>query len=95
MPSNLFHDVPRGVKLVHLNISNFERKIEDMKDDDIFKNSDIISLNETDLGHSDTLTPDMMGVSQDMLIVDCDHKNREGGVALTANMKLNPKSDHN
>ena len=47
MPSNLFHDVPGGVKLLHLNIRNFKRKIEDMKNDDIFQNSDIISLNET------------------------------------------------
>ena len=29
MPSNLFHNVPGGVKLLHLNIGNFNRKIED------------------------------------------------------------------
>ena len=63
MPSNLFNDVPGGVKLLHLNIGNFKRKIEDMKDDDILKNSDIISFNETHLGHSDTLTADMIGTS--------------------------------
>ena len=60
MPSNLFHDVPGGVKLVHINIRNFNRKIADMKNDDIFQNADIILLNETHLGHSETLTPDMM-----------------------------------
>ena len=42
MPSNLFHDVPGGVKLFHINIGNFNRKIEDMKNDDIFQNADII-----------------------------------------------------
>ena len=62
MPSNLFHDIPGGVKILHLNIGNLKRKMEDIKDDDIFKNSDIISLNETHLGHTDTLTPDMMGI---------------------------------
>ena len=36
MPSNLLHDVPGGVKLLHMNIENFNRKIEDMKNDDIF-----------------------------------------------------------
>ena len=36
MPSNLFHDVPEGVKLLHINIGNFNRKIEDMKNDDFF-----------------------------------------------------------
>ena len=37
MPSNLFHDIPGGVKLLHINIGNFKRKIADMKNDDIFK----------------------------------------------------------
>ena len=46
----------------------------------MFQNSDIISLNETHLGHRDTLTPDMMSISKDMLIVHCDCNNRGGGV---------------
>ena len=45
----------------------------------------------THLGHSDTLTHDMMGTSKDVLIVCCDHNNRRGGVALIVNTKLNPK----
>ena len=48
MPSNLFHDIPGGVEILHLNIDNLKRKIEDIKDDDIVKNSHI-SLNETQL----------------------------------------------
>ena len=44
MSSNLFQDIPGGVKILHLNIGNLKRKIEDIKDDDMFKNSDIISL---------------------------------------------------
>ena len=48
-------------------------------------------MNETYLGHSDTLTTDMMGISKDVLIVHCDHNNRGGGVALIVNKKLNPK----
>ena len=91
MPSYLFHDVPGGVKLLHINIRNFKRKIEDMKNDHIFQNLDIISLNETHFGHSDTLTPDMMGISKDMFIVHCYHNNRGGGVALIINRNLNPK----
>ena len=31
-----------------------------------------------------------MGISQDVLIVHCDHSNRRGGVALIVNTKLNP-----
>ena len=75
----------------NLNIRNFKGKIEDMKNDDIFQNADIIALNETHLQHSDTLTPDMMGLSQDRFIVHCDHNNRGGGVALIVNTDLNPK----
>ena len=43
------------------------------------------------LQHTDTLTPDMIGLSQDRFIVHCDHNNREGGVALVINTNLNPK----
>ena len=91
MQSNLFHDIPGGVKILYLNIGNLKRKIEDVKDDDIFQNSGIILLNETHLGHSGTLTPDMMGISKDVLIIHCDHNNRGGGVALFVNKNLHPK----
>ena len=95
MPLNLFHDIPGGVKVLHLYIGNLKRKIQDIKDDDIFKNSDIISLNETHLGHSNTLTTDMMGISKDVLIVHCDHNNRGGCVTLIVGKKLNPKQIRN
>ena len=48
-------------------------------------------MNETHLGHSDTLTPDMMGICKDVLIVLYDHNNRGGGVALLVNKKINPQ----
>ena len=91
MPSNLFHNVPGGVKLLHINIGNFKGKIADMKNDEIFQNADIIALNETHLKHSDTLTPDILGLSQDRFIVHRDCNNRGGGVALIVNTNLNPK----
>ena len=91
MPSYLFHDVPGGVKLLHINIGNFNRKKEDMKTDHMFQDADIISLNEIHLGHSDTLTPVMMGINKDMFVVRCDCNNRGGGVALIINTNLNPK----
>ena len=31
MPSNLFQNVPGGVKLLHINIGNFKTKIADIK----------------------------------------------------------------
>ena len=80
-----------GVKILHLNIGNLKRTMEDIKDDVIVKNSHIISVNETHLRHSDILTPDMMGLSKDVSIVLCDCNNKGGGVALIVNMNLNPK----
>ena len=91
MPLNLFHNVPGGVKLLHINIGNFKTKIADIKNDDIFQNADIIAFNKTHLQHIDTLTHDMIGLSQDRFIVHCDHNNREGVVALMINTNLNPK----
>ena len=91
MPSYLFHDVPGGVKLLHINIGNFNRKIKDMKNYHMFQDADTISLNKTHLGHSNTMTPHMMGINKDMLIVHCDCNNRGGGVALIVNTNLIPK----
>ena len=67
MSSNVFKDIAGSVKILHINIGNLKRKMADIKDDDIVKNSHIISVNETYLGHSDILTPDMMGISEDVL----------------------------
>ena len=69
----------------------FQNQNSRYKKDDIFQDADIIALNETHLQHSDTLTPDMIGLSQDRFIVCCDHNNRGGGVALMINTNLNPK----
>ena len=91
MPLNLFHGIPGGVKILRLNIGNLKRKMEDIKDDDMLKNSHIISLNEIHLGHSDILTHDMMGISKDVLIVHCDHNNKGCGVSLIVNKNLNLK----
>ena len=85
MPSNLFQNVPGGLKLLHINIGNFKTKIADIKNDDIFQNTDMIALIETHLQHSDTLTHDKIGLSQDRFIVHCDHNNRGGRVALMIN----------
>ena len=62
------------------------------QNDTIFQNADIIALNETHLGHTDTLTPQMIGISQGRFIVCCDHSNKGGGVALI--IKTNLKRKH-
>ena len=47
-------------------------------------------MKETHLQHSDTLTHNTIGLSQNRFIVHCDHNNRGGGVALMINTNLNP-----
>ena len=37
MPSNLFQNVPGGVKLLHINIGNFKTKIADIENDTFSK----------------------------------------------------------
>ena len=75
MPSNIFQTIPGGLKLLHINIGNLKTKIADIKNDDIFQNANIIALNETHLGHGDTLTPHMIGISKDRFIGHCDCNN--------------------
>ena len=65
--------------------------MEDIKDDVIVKNSHIISVNETHLGYSDILTPDMMGISKDMLIVIVTTITKEVVLPLFVHKNLNPK----
>ena len=76
---------------MHINIGNLKTKTADIKNDTIFQNADIIALNETHLQHSDTLTPHIIGVSQDRFIVCYDCNNRGGGVALIIKTNLKPK----
>ena len=47
------------------------------------------------LGHSDTLTLDMIVKSKDMFTVHCDCNNKGGGIALIVNTKSKPRTDQN
>ena len=91
MSSNLFQTIAGGLKLLDISIGNLKSKIADIKNDTIFQNADIIALNETHLGQTATLTPQMIGISQDRFIVRCDHNNKGDGVALIIKTNLKPK----
>ena len=52
-------------------------------------------MNETHLWHGDTLTPDMIGLSQDTFIVHCDCNNRGGGVAVIVKCKSKSQTNQN
>ena len=45
-PSHLFQIVAGHVNVLHLNIGNMQGRMADIKDDDILKFADVISINE-------------------------------------------------
>ena len=83
--------MPTEVKLVHLNVCNLKKKIEDIRVDDIMKRANILSLNETHLSGDDHLSVDMLMLPDDMLIIRSDHNKFGGGVALLIGNHLHPK----
>ena len=67
MPKCLFDMIEKQIYLLQ-NISNLKSRLKDIEIDTIMKSAHIISLNETHLVQKDTLTPKMMGLTQDVSI---------------------------
>ena len=55
LQNNLFKIVKSDVNIVHINVENIYRKIDDIKQDAILQSSNIISINETHLSRDDAL----------------------------------------
>ena len=70
MPKCLFDMIQKQIYLLHLNIGNLKSRLKDIEIDTIMKSAHIISLNETHLVQKETLTPKMMGLTQDVSIFD-------------------------
>ena len=68
MPICLFDMIQKQIYLLHLNIGNLKSRLKDIEIDTIIKSAQIISLNETHVVQKDTLTPKMMGLTQDISI---------------------------
>ena len=68
MPKSLFDMIEKQIYLLHLNIGNLKSRLKDIEIDTITKSAHIISLNETHLVQKGTLTPKMMGITQDVSI---------------------------
>ena len=94
LQDNLFQIVKGNLNIAHINVGNIYRKIDDIKQDEIFQNSNIISLNETHLAKTDVLSPDMINLTDKMEIF-CNDRNIFGwGVSLIVLKKFNPHSIH-
>ena len=65
--------------------------MDDIKADEILKFADIISINETHLSESDTLTPNMMNLTDDLQVFRKDRNIFGGGVALLIHRSLSPE----
>ena len=59
-----------------------QARMDDIKADEMLKFADIISINETHLSESDTLTPNMMNLTDDLQVFRKDRNIFGGGVAL-------------
>ena len=92
MPECLFDLIQKEIYLLHLNIGNLKSRLKDIEIDTIMKTANIISLNEIHFVQKDTLTPKMMGITQDVSIFQHDCNNAGGGVALIINKKFMPKN---
>ena len=68
MPKCLFDMIEKQIYLLDLNIGNLKSRLKDIEIGTIMKSAHIIALNETHLAQKDTLTPIMMGITQDMSI---------------------------
>ena len=66
MPQCLFDLIQKEIYLLHLNVGNLKSRLKDIEIDTIIKSANIISLNETHFGQKDTLTPKMMGITQNV-----------------------------
>ena len=67
-PPHLFQIVTGHVNILHLNIGNMQARMHDIKADEILKFADIISINETHLSESNTRTPNMMNLTEDLQV---------------------------
>ena len=88
---NLFEIVKSDIKIVHINVGNIYRKIDDIKQDAILQSSNIISINETHLSRDNALSVEMINLSEEMEIFRNDRNTFGGGVALIVNKKFHPQ----
>ena len=82
MSKCLFSQITSDLNLLHLNIGNIDRKLNDIQNDNLFISADIISFNETHLCPDNNLTGSMLHLKEDYTIFRQDCNNSGGGVAV-------------
>ena len=60
-------------------------KTIDVQADPLFKQADVISLNETHMVNNEVITTDMLGITNKFVVFNCNHDTTGGGIALAVN----------
>ena len=75
----------QSLNILHLNISGLHTKTIDVQADPLFKQADVISLNETHMGNNEVITTDMLGITNNFVVFNHNHDTTGGGIALAVN----------
>ena len=85
---NIDHD--KFVTIVHLNVRNVMAKKEDLKCDFNIQKAGIICFTESHLDKNDKITPNEIGLGDNMEIFCCDRNNHGGGVIICVHSWYKP-----
>ena len=86
---NIDHD--KFVTIVHLNVRNVMTKKEDLKCDFDIQKAAVVCFTESHLGKNDKITPNKIGLRDNMEIFHCDWDSNGGGVIICVHSWYNPK----
>ena len=80
----------QSLNILHLNISGLHTKTIDVQADPLFKQADVISHNESHMGNDEGITTDMLGITNNFVVFNCNCDTTGGGIALAVNKKFLP-----
>ena len=75
----------QSLNILHLNIAGLHTKIIDVQADPLFKQPDVISLNETHMVKNEVITTDMLGITNNFVVFSHNCDTTGGGIALAVN----------
>ena len=73
-----------------MNIAGLHTKTIHVQADPLFKQADVISLNETHMVSNEVITTDMLGITNNFVVFNCNCDTNGGGIALAVNKRFLP-----
>ena len=80
----------QSLNILHLNIAGLCTKTIDVQADPLFKQADVISLNETHMVNNEVITKGMLGITSNFVVFNHNHDITGGGIALAVNKTFLP-----